>query len=32
VSDEVYSLWDALKNGETVVLTKWGGQDRGVAV
>ncbi len=32
VADKVYSLWDTLKNGETVVLTKWGGQDRGVAV
>lgn len=32
VADKVYSLWDTLKNGETVVLTKWGGQDRDVAV
>ena len=32
VADKVYSLWDTLKNGETVVLTKWGGQDRGAAV
>ena len=32
VADKVYSLWDTLKNGETVVLTKWGGQDQGVAV
>lgn len=32
VADKVYSLWDTLKIGETVVLTKWGGQDRGVAV
>lgn len=32
VADKVYSLWDTLKNGETVVLTKWGGQDRGVVV
>lgn len=32
VADKVYSLWDTLKNGETVVLTKWGGQDRGVTV
>ncbi len=32
VADKVYSLWDTLKDGETVVLTKWGGQDRGVAV
>ena len=32
VADKVYSLWDTLKNGETVVLTKWGGRDRGVAV
>ena len=32
VADKVYSLWDTLKNGETVVLKKWGGQDRGVAV
>lgn len=32
VADKVYSLWDTLGNGETVVLTKWGGQDRSVAV
>mgnify|MGYP002511961620 FL=1 len=32
VADKVYSLWDTLKDGETVVLTKWGGQDRGVVV
>ena len=32
VADKVYSLWDTLKDGETVVLTKWGGQDRGAAV
>ena len=32
VADKVYSLWDTLKNGETGVLTKGGGQDRGVAV
>ena len=32
VADQVYGLWDTLGNGETVVLTKWGGQDRGAAV
>lgn len=32
VADKVYSLWDTLKSGETVVLTKWGGPDRSVAV
>ena len=32
VADKVYGLWDTLWNGETVVLTKWGGQDRGAAV
>ena len=32
VADKVYGLWDTLGNGETVVLTKWGGQDRGAAV
>ena len=31
VADKVYGLWDTLGNGETVVLTKWGGQDRGAA-
>lgn len=25
VADRVYALWDTLKNGETMVLTKWGG-------
>ena len=32
VADKVYGLWDTWGNGETVVLTKWGGQDRGAAV
>ena len=32
VADKVYGLSDTLGNGETVVLTKWGGQDRGAAV
>lgn len=32
VADKVYSLWDTLESGETVVLTKWGGQPRSVAV
>ena len=32
VADKVYGLWDTLGNGETVVLTKCGGQDRGAAV
>lgn len=26
VADAVYNLWDTLRDGETVVLTKWGGQ------
>lgn len=25
VADRVYALWDTLTNGETMVLTKWGG-------
>lgn len=25
VADAVYGLWDSLQDGETVVLTKWGG-------
>ncbi|MEZ3518118.1 MAG: DUF3846 domain-containing protein [Lachnospiraceae bacterium] len=25
VADAVYGLWDTMKNGDTVVLTKWGG-------
>lgn len=25
VADAAYDLWDVMKNGETVVLTKWGG-------
>jgi len=25
VADRVYALWDSLKSGETMVLTKWGG-------
>ena len=25
VADAVYSLWDTLSDGDTVVLTKWGG-------
>lgn len=28
VADKVYSLWDTLKNGETVALTKWGGETK----
>ncbi len=27
VADAVYGLWDTLKDGETMVLTKWGGAD-----
>ena len=26
VADAVYNLWDTMRDGETVVLTKWGGQ------
>lgn len=25
-ADAVYGLWDTMRDGETVVLTKWGGQ------
>ena len=32
VADKVYSLWDTLGSGETVVLTKWGTSSRGAAV
>lgn len=28
VADAVYGLWDSLRDGETVVLTKWGGRGR----
>ena len=28
VADAVYSLWDSLKDGDTMVLTKWGGMER----
>lgn len=28
VADMVYGLWDTLSDGETVVLTKWGGKKR----
>lgn len=26
VADVVYGLWDTLKDGESVMLTKWGSQ------
>ena len=32
VADAVYSLWDTLRDGETVVLTKWGGMSRRASV
>ncbi len=32
VADKVYSLWDTLASGETVVLTKCGGVKQGTAV
>ena len=32
VADVVYGLWDTLKDGESVMLTKWGGQGDRVAV
>lgn len=32
MADKVYSLWDTLGNGETVVLTKWGASNKRVAV
>lgn len=32
VADKVYGLWDTLQNGETVVLTKWGGGKQGVLI
>lgn len=28
VADRVYSLWDSMENGESVVITKWGEADR----
>lgn len=28
VADTVYGLWDTLQDGETVVLTKWGGSGK----
>ena len=31
VADVVYSLWDTLADGETMVLTKWGGRKQGAA-
>lgn len=31
VANAVYGLWDAMRDGETVVLTKWGGSGEGVA-
>lgn len=31
VVDAVYGLWDTMMDGETVVLTKWGGRMRGAA-
>lgn len=27
--DAFYNLWDTMKDGESVMLTKWGGQGRG---
>ena len=30
VADIVYGLWDTLADGDTVVLTKWGGTESGV--
>lgn len=32
VADAVYGLWDTLGDGETAVLTKWGGVKQGAAV
>lgn len=32
VADVVYGLWDTLNDGESVMLTKWGGQKEKVAV
>ena len=29
VADIVYGLWDSLSDGDTVVLTKWGGIESG---
>ena len=29
VADRVYALWDSLKSGETLTLTKWGGRYAG---
>lgn len=30
VADVVYGLWESLSDGDTVVLTKWGGTESGV--
>ena len=32
VADAVYSMWDTMRDGETVVLTKWGGMSRRASV
>lgn len=32
VADIVYGLWESLSDGDTVVLTKWGGITQGAAV
>lgn len=32
VADVVYGLWDTLADGETMVLTKWGGRKQGAAL
>ena len=32
VADIVYGLWDSLSDGDTVVLTKWGGITQGAIV
>lgn len=32
LADKVYSLWDTMGNGETMVLTKWGSQNFRIAV
>lgn len=29
--DAFYNLWDTMKDGESITLTKWGGRGRGIA-
>lgn len=29
--DALYNLWDTMKDGESITLTKWGGRGKGIA-